>query len=287
MPQFHGQKLQCVSMRYASSRHSSSRLGPSAAGGNGAPALIACQRARKIGVKSSNSAQSASSPLAAGSSCVATVAAIRNLAGHRFSATSRYHDNAPRIAGSSQTLSWAKSLMRGLVTAPCPGGMPACIVVESMHRFIRGQACRPVVSSADDLAAAASRARVQPQRSRSPHPILARVVRAQNLADLFSKTPVSSCPQLVAVVHAENLIVRLGHRDLVWINVTAHPTAEWVARQIMEAFPWNEATRYMIRDRDWIYGAAVARRLRAIGFRDKPIAPASPWQNGFAERLIG
>jgi len=83
------------------------------------------------------------------------------------------------------------------------------------------------------------------------------------------------------------VIVRLDRRDLVWINVTAHPTAEWVARQITEAFPWNEAPRYMIRDLDGIYGAVVARRLRAMGIRDKPIAPASPWQNGVAERLIG
>jgi transposase InsO family protein len=83
------------------------------------------------------------------------------------------------------------------------------------------------------------------------------------------------------------VIVRLGRRDLVWINVTAHPTAEWVARQITEAFPWNEAPRYMIRDRDSIYGAIVTRRLRAMGIRDKPIAPASPWQNGVVERLIG
>jgi transposase InsO family protein len=83
------------------------------------------------------------------------------------------------------------------------------------------------------------------------------------------------------------LIVRIDRRDLVWINVTANPTAEWVARQITEAFPWDEAPRYMIRDRDRIYGAVVTRRLRAMGIRDKPIAPASPWQNGFAERLIG
>ena len=83
------------------------------------------------------------------------------------------------------------------------------------------------------------------------------------------------------------VIVRLDRRELVWINVTAHPTAEWVARQIAEAFPWNEAPRYMIRDLDRIYGAVVTRRLRAMGIRDKPIAPASPWQNGFAERLIG
>src|SRR6201997_14329 len=83
------------------------------------------------------------------------------------------------------------------------------------------------------------------------------------------------------------VIVRLGRRELIWINVTANPTAEWVVRQITEAFPWNEAPRYMIRDRDRIYGAVVTRRLRAMGIRDKPVAPASPWQNGFAERLIG
>jgi transposase InsO family protein len=83
------------------------------------------------------------------------------------------------------------------------------------------------------------------------------------------------------------VIVRLARRELVWINVTAHPTAEWIAQQITEAFPWNKTPRYLIRDRDRIYGGAVTRRLRAMGIRDKPIAPASPWQNSFAERLIG
>ena len=84
------------------------------------------------------------------------------------------------------------------------------------------------------------------------------------------------------------VIVRLARRELVWINVTSHPTAEWIAQQITEAFPWGEATpRYLIRDRDAVYGAAVIRRLRAMGIRDKPIAPGSPWQNGFAERMIG
>ena len=83
------------------------------------------------------------------------------------------------------------------------------------------------------------------------------------------------------------VIVRLGRRDLVWINVTTSPTAEWIALQLTQAFPWDEAPRYLIRDRDRIYGTVVTRRLRAMGIRDKPTAPASPWQNGFAERLIG
>jgi transposase InsO family protein len=74
---------------------------------------------------------------------------------------------------------------------------------------------------------------------------------------------------------------------LVWINVTANPTAEWIARQLTEAFPWDEPPGYLIRDRDCIYGTIVTSRILAMGIRDKPIAPASPWQNGFAERLIG
>ena len=83
------------------------------------------------------------------------------------------------------------------------------------------------------------------------------------------------------------IIVRLDRRDLVLINVTTNPTAEWIARQLTEAFPCDEAPRYLIRDRDRIYGSIVTRRMRAMGIRDKPTAPASPWQNGFAERLIG
>ena len=57
------------------------------------------------------------------------------------------------------------------------------------------------------------------------------------------------------------IIVRPARRDLVWINVTSHPTAEWITHQITEAFPWNEAPRYLIHDRDQVYGTAVMRRL--------------------------
>jgi Integrase core domain len=83
------------------------------------------------------------------------------------------------------------------------------------------------------------------------------------------------------------IVVRLARRRLVWVAVTTNPTAEWIARQISEAFPWNEAPRYLIRDRDRVYGTMVTRRVRAMGIRDKPIACGSLWQNCFAERLIG
>src|SRR5215471_16149383 len=83
------------------------------------------------------------------------------------------------------------------------------------------------------------------------------------------------------------VILSLERRRLLWTNVTANPTAEWVAQQISEAFPWDAAPRYLIRDRDTSYGAAVTRRLQAMGIRDRPITPHSPWQNGHVEWLIG
>ena len=84
-------------------------------------------------------------------------------------------------------------------------------------------------------------------------------------------------------------LIVLGHgrRRLVHYAVTAHPTDEWMARQIVEAFPWEESPIYLVRDRDSAYGEVVKRRLRALGIRDRPVAPRSPWQNGHAERLIG
>ncbi len=82
-------------------------------------------------------------------------------------------------------------------------------------------------------------------------------------------------------------ILRLDRRRLVWINPTASPTAAWIARQITEAFPWDEAPVYLIRDRDRAYGTIFVRRVRAMGIRDRPAAAHSPWHNGHVERLIG
>src|SRR5215471_17700762 len=104
---------------------------------------------------------------------------------------------------------------------------------------------------------------------------------------MSAENPLWGAPRIHGELLNVLVVVRLARRDLVWINVTWHPTAEWIARQITEAFPWDEAPRYLIRDRDQVYGAAATRRLRTMGIRDKPIAPGSPWQNGIAERLIG
>jgi transposase InsO family protein len=83
------------------------------------------------------------------------------------------------------------------------------------------------------------------------------------------------------------LIMGHGRRQILWIGVTAHPTAEWMANQITEAYGWEQAPRYLIRDRDGIYGEIFTRRLRSMGIRDRPTSARSPWQNGYAERLIG
>ena len=81
----------------------------------------------------------------------------------------------------------------------------------------------------------------------------------------------------------------LGHRrrQLLGFAVTQNPTAEWLACQITEAFPWDTAPKYLIRDNDRAFGGAFKARVRAMGIRDRPTSFRSPWQNGYAERLIG
>jgi transposase InsO family protein len=83
------------------------------------------------------------------------------------------------------------------------------------------------------------------------------------------------------------LVLGHGRRRLIWYAVTTHPTAEWLARQITEAFPWNAAPKYLIRDNDKAFGGAFKARVRAMGIRDRPTSFRSPWQNGHVERLIG
>jgi transposase InsO family protein len=83
------------------------------------------------------------------------------------------------------------------------------------------------------------------------------------------------------------LIMGHGRRHILWFGVTAHPTAEWIANQITQARGWEQTPRYLIRDRDGAYGEIFIQRLRSMGIRDRPTSPRSPWQNGYAEGLIG
>ena len=85
------------------------------------------------------------------------------------------------------------------------------------------------------------------------------------------------------------VFVVLAHerRRLVHFNVTEHPTAEWTAQQIIEAFPEDAAPRYLIRDRDGVYGRHFRNRVEGMGIQEVLTAAQSPWQNPFVERLIG
>ena len=83
------------------------------------------------------------------------------------------------------------------------------------------------------------------------------------------------------------VVLRHDRRELLHLNVTDHPTAVWTARQIIEAFPDETAPRYLLRDRDAIYGEEFVRRVARMGIREVRIAPRAPWQNPFVERVIG
>jgi len=85
------------------------------------------------------------------------------------------------------------------------------------------------------------------------------------------------------------VFVVLAHdrRRVLHVNVTDAPTAPWTAQQIVEAFPWDTAPRYLLRDRDAVYGAVFSSRVQSLGIHEVKIAPRSPWQNPYVERLIG
>ena len=101
--------------------------------------------------------------------------------------------------------------------------------------------------------------------------------------------PIDLCvlPTLTFVRLFAFLVLGHGRRQLLWFAVTRNPSAEWLAQQMAEAFPWNTAPTYLVRDNDRAYGQAFQRRIRAMGIRDRPISPRSPWRNPYAERLIG
>jgi transposase InsO family protein len=109
----------------------------------------------------------------------------------------------------------------------------------------------------------------------------------QNHAGAIAAIDLCVVPTLTFDLLFAFLVLGHGRRQLLRFEVTRHPTAEWLARQITEAFPWASAPAYLVRDNDRAYGHVFTSRVRAMGIRDRPISPGSPWQNGIAERLIG
>jgi transposase InsO family protein len=83
------------------------------------------------------------------------------------------------------------------------------------------------------------------------------------------------------------LVLAHERRRVVHFNVTDHPTAEWTAAQLMQAFPWDTAPRYLLRDRDYIYGNAFRKQAASMLIAEVLTAPRAPWQSPYVERLIG
>jgi transposase InsO family protein len=113
------------------------------------------------------------------------------------------------------------------------------------------------------------------------------ILRLRNHAQAIAAIDLCVVPTLTFDRMFAFLVLGHGRRQLLWFEVTRYPTAEWLARQITEAFPWTSAPAYLVRDNDRAYGQVFTSRMRAMGIRDQPVSPGSPWQNGFAERLIG
>jgi transposase InsO family protein len=109
----------------------------------------------------------------------------------------------------------------------------------------------------------------------------------RNHAEAIAAIDICAVPTLTFERLFAFLVISHGRRQLLWFEVTRHPTAEWLARQITEAFPWASAPAYLVRDNDRAYGHIFTSRVRAMSIRDRPISPRSPWQNGIAERFIG
>jgi putative transposase len=83
------------------------------------------------------------------------------------------------------------------------------------------------------------------------------------------------------------LVLAHDRRRIVHFNVTAHPTAEWTAQQLREAFPFEQIPRYLLRDRDRIFGGEFTKDVKAMGIKEVLSAPRSPWQRAYVERVIG
>jgi transposase InsO family protein len=83
------------------------------------------------------------------------------------------------------------------------------------------------------------------------------------------------------------VILAHGRRKIVRFDVTQHPTAVWLSQQVIEAFPWDTAPGFLLRDRDASYGSVFSKRVAAMGITEVVTAPRSPWQNAYVERVIG
>lgn len=109
----------------------------------------------------------------------------------------------------------------------------------------------------------------------------------ENHADCIAGIDFFTVPTATFRILYVFIVLSHDRRRVVHFNVTEHPTAQWTAQQLVEAFPFDSAPRYLLRDRDTIYGEKVRRRINSLGIEEVVTAPRSPWQNPYVERVIG
>lgn len=124
------------------------------------------------------------------------------------------------------------------------------------------------------------------RRPRRPPSQTWRTLLTNHVATLVSKD-FMTVPTLTGRVLFVLVLLTHLRRRIVHVNITEHPTAEWTAQQMVEAFPDDAAPRWLLRDRDAVYGDAFRRRVAGMGIGEVISSPSSPWQNPYAERLIG
>ena len=108
-----------------------------------------------------------------------------------------------------------------------------------------------------------------------------------NHKDAIAAMDLFAAPTITFDVLTVFVVIEHARRRVVHFNVTAHPTSKWIAQQLTEAFPFDSAPKYLIRDGDAKFGFGVQRRISALGIKDIVTTPASPWENSYAERVIG
>jgi len=123
-------------------------------------------------------------------------------------------------------------------------------------------------------------------RQRKPPSPTWRAFLANHVKDLVS-TDFFVVPTVRFQILFVFLVLAHDRRRLLHFNITAHPTAEWTAQQVVEAFPWDTAPRCLLRDRDGVYGADFHKRVASMGIEEVLTAARSPWQPPYVERMIG
>ena len=109
----------------------------------------------------------------------------------------------------------------------------------------------------------------------------------ENHADCLAGIDFFTVPTAIFRILYVFIVLSHDRRQIAYFNATEHPTAPWTSQQLTEAFSFDSAPRYLLRDRDGIYGEAVGRRIKSLGIEEVVSAPRSPWQNPYCERVIG